>query len=263
MFDNIFDHIDGYLPNFLEMLIPRASTYAKHIDGLFDIITILVGFWFFLTLGYFFYLVFRYRARDGHKAEYVTGETHKQKLAVEVPHYLILVCDVVIIVFTFVVWHKVKIHVPEEIDEDVRVIAQQWAWTFEHAGADGLIETSEDNIIRVNELVVEEGKTYRYLLESKDVMHSFSVPVFRLKQDAVPGRVIQGWFEPNATGEWDIQCAEMCGVAHGIMGARIKIKNAEDFDAWLADNSPEGSKTEMLATLSTEDSQVKEDQNNG
>ena len=258
----MFDFLDFLLPDILGRLLPRASTYAKDIDGLFDIITILVGFWFTLTLGYFFYLVFRYRAKDGQKAEYITGETHSQKLAVEVPHYAILVCDVAIIVATFMVWNKVKIEMPEQIDDEVRVIAQQWAWTFEHTGPDGLWDT-EDDIVKVNELVVEEGKVYKYLLSSKDVMHSFSVPVFRLKQDAVPGRVIQGWFEPNATGEWDIQCAEMCGVAHGIMGARIKIKSSEDYKAWLAANAPEISKDEMLATNDKKDSQVKEERNNG
>ena len=63
-------------------------------------------------------------------------------------------------------------------------------------------------------------------------------PVFRLKQDAVPGRVITGHFKPILTGEWDIQCAEMCGVAHGIMGARIFIKSEAEHKDWLAANTP-------------------------
>jgi cytochrome c oxidase subunit 2 len=67
-----------------------------------------------------------------------------------------------------------------------------------------------------------------------DTLHSFSVPVFRLKQDAIPGRVITGWFEPTLPGEYDIQCAEMCGVGHGIMGARIFVETAEEHEAWLA-----------------------------
>ena len=74
---------------------------------------------------------------------------------------------------------------------------------------------------------------------SRDVLHSFSVPVFRLKQDAVPGRIIRGWFEalPNKTGEYDIQCAEICGIGHGIMGARIFVESPEEHAAWNAQHS--------------------------
>jgi cytochrome c oxidase subunit 2 len=59
------------------------------------------------------------------------------------------------------------------------------------------------------------------------------VPVFRLKQDAIPGRVITGWFKPTKTGEFDIQCVEMCGIGHGIMGARIFVETEEQHQAWL------------------------------
>jgi cytochrome c oxidase subunit 2 len=81
------------------------------------------------------------------------------------------------------------------------------------------------------------GKTYHYELISNDVLHDFSVPVFRLKQDAIPGRVMKGWFEPTEAGEWDIQCAEMCGIGHGIMGARIVIETPEEHAAWMSQNS--------------------------
>ncbi|MCH6255308.1 hypothetical protein MLD52_02025 [Puniceicoccaceae bacterium K14] len=244
----------------LEYLIPRASSYAGDIDRLFDVITYLVGFWFILTLGYFFYLVFRYRAKDGQKAEYITGETHKQKMAVEVPHYLILVCDAAIIILTFIVWHKVKIDKPE-VDEEIRIVAQQWAWSFYHAGPDGVLG-NDDDIPMVNELHVKKDVTYRFYLEATDVMHSFSVPVFRLKQDAIPGRIIEGWFQPTKTGEWDIQCAEMCGVAHGIMGARIFIETEEEHNEWMASVS-ELPSVNWVAKNEAKDLQEKEDKNNG
>ena len=70
----------------------------------------------------------------------------------------------------------------------------------------------------------------------QDYLHNFSVPVFRLKQDAIPGRVITGWFEPTKTGEYSIQCAEICGVGHGLMGARIFIEDAEQHAAWMQQN---------------------------
>ncbi len=90
----------------------------------------------------------------------------------------------------------------------------------------------------MNELHVEVDKTYHYKLESTDVLHSFSVPVFRLKQDAIPGRVITGWFKPIQAGEWDIQCAEICGIGHGLMGARIHIETPAQHAAWLMQESP-------------------------
>ena len=81
------------------------------------------------------------------------------------------------------------------------------------------------------------GQKYIFERESRDVLHSFSVPVFRLKQDAVPGRVITGWFQATKTGTHDIQCVEICGIGHGIMGARIKIETPAEHAAWVAQNS--------------------------
>ena len=72
------------------------------------------------------------------------------------------------------------------------------------------------------------------------MLHSFSVPVFRLKQDAIPGRVITGWFKPTMTGTYDIQCAEICGIGHGLMPARIVIETAEQHAAWMAENARRG-----------------------
>ena len=66
---------------------------------------------------------------------------------------------------------------------------------------------------------------------------SANFTVFRLKQDAIPGRIMKGWFEPTEAGEWDIQCAEMCGIGHGIMGARIVVETPEEHAAWVSQGS--------------------------
>ena len=89
-------------------------------------------------------------------------------------------------------------------------------------------------------LHVADGKTYHFLLESKDVLHSFFVPVFRLKQDAIPGRTITGWFKPTRAGQYDILCAEICGIGHGIMGARIVVDSPEQHAAWVQQHSTAG-----------------------
>ncbi|HSH14246.1 MAG TPA: hypothetical protein VLA15_10865, partial [Desulfurivibrionaceae bacterium] len=124
-----------------------------------------------------------------------------------------------------------------EAQSTIRVVGQQWGWVFQHPGADNQLDTSDD-ILTTDDLYVEQGKTYHFQLQSRDVVHSFSVPVFRLKQDAIPGRTITGWFEPTLTGTYDIQCAEICGIGHGVMGGRIHIQDAADHAAWVASSTP-------------------------
>ena len=220
----------------MEHLIGRVSTYAKDVDDLILLITVLVGFWFLLAEIVFFWLIFKFRAKDGVKAQYLDGSNPKHKRWVTIPHFLILGCDVVIIYFAISVWHRVKMTMPPA-DDTVRVYAQQWGWVFQHAGKDGKLDTADD-ITTGYDMHVEVNKTYHFELQSRDVLHCFSVPVFRLKQDTIPGRIIKGWFKADSAGEHDIQCAEMCGIGHGIMGARIHIETPEEHAAWIAANTP-------------------------
>ena len=220
----------------MERWIPNASSYAGDIDGLVLLITVLVGFWFFVAQGVFFWLIFRFRAREGVPAQYLTGKEKHVKRWINIPHVFIIMFDVVIIAAAIKVWVEVKQNLPPA-DEQVRVVGQQWVWTFVHAGGDGKLDTPDD-IVTTDDLHVEVGKTYHFLLESKDVLHSFSVPVFRLKQDAIPGRTITGWFKPTKTGSWDIQCAEICGIGHGVMTGRIHIENSADHGAWVQEHTP-------------------------
>jgi cytochrome c oxidase subunit 2 len=220
----------------IERYIPVGSTYAGDIDNLINLIFVLTGFWFVLCEVVFFWLIIRFKKKEGQSAEYVSGELPSQKRWITIPHLLVLVCDIFIIYGAVTVWYTVKQDLPPA-DETVRVIGQQWAWTFVHAGPDAKLDTPDD-IVKINELHLQKGRTYHYKLEAVDVMHSFSVPIFRLKQDAIPGRVITGWFEPTLEGEYDIQCAEMCGIGHGIMGARVHVEGAAKHAAWIASESP-------------------------
>jgi cytochrome c oxidase subunit II len=220
----------------IESLVPAASSYARHIDTLFSLIFWMVGFWFVLSEAVFFWLIIRFRKRDGVPAQYVTGELKSEKKWITYPHLLVLVCDVFIIYGAIRVWYEIKQDLPPA-QQTIRVIGQQWAWTFVDPGPDGKLDTPDD-IAKVNELHVQVDTLYHFQLESKDVLHSFSVPVFRLKQDVIPGRVITGWFTPTKTGEYDIQCVEICGIGHGLMGARIHIETPQQHAAWVAQNSP-------------------------
>jgi cytochrome c oxidase subunit 2 len=220
----------------IESLVPAASTYAADIDNVFTLIFVLVGFWFFLTQGIFLWLIVRFRKRDGVKAQYITGELKSEKRWISIPHLLVLVCDVFIIVGAVRVWYHVKQELPPA-QEVVRVVAQQWAWSFDHPGPDGKLDTPDD-IRTVDEMHVEVDKLYHVKMVSRDVLHSFSVPAFRLKQDVIPGREITGWFEPTKPGTYDIQCAEICGIGHALMPARIVVETPAQHAAWVASQRP-------------------------
>jgi cytochrome c oxidase subunit 2 len=220
----------------IEHYIEQASTYAADIDGLVLLVGLLVGFWFVLIEVVLLGLIIAYRKRPGVRAQYISGDEKHEKRWIAVPHELVLLCDVVIIIAAVRVWVDVKQTLPPP-DETVRVIAQQWAWSFVHPGADGKLDTADD-IKTVDELHVKVGQTYHFKLEARDVLHSFSVPVFRLKQDAIPGRVITGWFKPTRTGVHDIQCTEICGIGHAMMPARIYIQSESDYAQWASANAP-------------------------
>lgn len=227
----------------IERFLPAASTYASDIDGLIALVAIIVGFWGVLAELLLIGLVVAYREKPGVKAQYITGDQKHEKAWIAYPHYLVLVCDILIIFAAVRVWYTVKQDLPPP-DSTVRIISQQWAWTFVHPGPDNRIDTADD-IAMNDELRVEVNRVYHFMLESRDVLHSFSVPVFRLKQDAIPGRVITGWFEPTKTGMFDIQCTEICGVGHALMPARIVIESAAEHAAWIKSQRPDAS----LATL--------------
>lgn len=220
----------------IDRFLLQASTYAADIDGLILLIAVLVGFWLMLAEGMLFWLIFRFRERPGQKGKYITGNEKHLRRWVTIPHAFILVCDVFIIAASIRVWNDVKQQLPPA-DYEIRVIGQQWAWIFQNPGTDGVLDT-EDDIFMIDELHVEVGRVYHFKLESRDVIHSFSVPVFRLKQDAVPGRSITGWFQATREGEFDIQCAEICGIGHGVMAGRIFVENSFDHGTWLAANAP-------------------------
>ena len=213
----------------------QASTYAADIDRLILLIGVIVGVWFLLAEGIFFWLIWKFRAKPGERTQYLDGTEKHVKKWITIPHALVLVCDVFILVGAVRVWYDVKQQLPDA-DSTIRVIGQQWAWTFQHPGADNELDTGDD-IFTVNDLHVEVEKTYHFQLQSRDVLHSFSVPVFRLKQDAIPGRSITGWFTPTRTGEHDVQCSEICGIGHGVMAARIHIEDANTHAAWISRSS--------------------------
>ncbi len=215
--------------------IIEASTYAQSIDHLFLLIAALVGFWFIVAETVFFWLIFTFRKKEGHPTQHITGEEKHLVRWITIPHFLVIVCDIVILIPAIMVWYNVKEAMPPA-QQTVRVIGQQWAWSFQQPGPDGILDTADD-IRTVGDLHVTVNTTYHFELESRDVVHSFAIPSFRLKQDALPGRTITGWFRPNRVGTYDIQCTQICGIGHAMMAGRIIVETPQDHAAWLMHNS--------------------------
>ena len=140
----------------------------------------------------------------------------------------------------------------------IEVTAQQFAWNIRYPGADGkfgrtvpkLINdqsnpvgvdptdpASKDDVVSLNRMAIPVNRPIQLILRSKDVTHSFFVPVLRLKQDTVPGMAIPIHFKAMKTGEYEIACAELCGMEHFKMRGYLMVMSDEDFNAWLKDRA--------------------------
>jgi cytochrome c oxidase subunit 2 len=135
-------------------------------------------------------------------------------------------------------WHEIKQTLPES-RYTVHVTAKQFNWDITYPGPDGQFGTADDKTIE-NDLNVPVNEVVRLKLMSKDVIHSFFIPVMRFKQDMLPGREIWQWFEATKTGRWEIPCAELCGFGHSGMLGHITVHSADDYAKWVATQWPSG-----------------------
>ena len=119
----------------------------------------------------------------------------------------------------------------------VEVTAKQFNWEVVYPGPDGKFGTADDLKVE-NELNVPVGEVINIALKSKDVIHSFFVPVLRLKQDALPGRTIPVWFEATKAGEYEIPCAELCGFGHSGMKGFLIVRSKTDYAKWVQERWP-------------------------
>ena len=114
----------------------------------------------------------------------------------------------------------------------IGIHAKQFEWQVTYPGPDGQLGTADDFTVR-NQLHVPVGRNIVVVLTSEDVVHSFWVPVLRVKQDAVPGMTIRAWFQATVPGEYELGCAELCGMGHYRMRARVFIHTPAEFTAWM------------------------------
>lgn len=118
----------------------------------------------------------------------------------------------------------------------VEVNAQEWTWSIRYAGPDGAFNTADD-VLSLDEVRVPVGRPVLFELGASDVIHSFSLPAFRVKQDAVPGQLTRLWIEPARAGTFEIVCQQFCGVSHYKMRGTLVAMPEADFDAWLQEAS--------------------------
>ncbi len=232
-------------------LPPNISAHGAGIDQL---ITFLHYFMAVLFIGWGIYLVYcliAFRERPGHSAD-ITPKHFGVPKFLEIGIVLIEVC--LLVFFSYPIWAKVKTEFPNEKDAiRIDVTAEQFAWNIHYPGKDGVFgktsiekidgtnpigidrESAEgkDDLLVLNEMKIPVNKPVIVTLRSKDVIHSFAIPVMRVKQDAIPGMDIPIWFEAKETGQYEIGCAQLCGIGHYRMKANFTVLSQEDYDKWL------------------------------
>ncbi|HJZ58146.1 MAG TPA: cytochrome c oxidase subunit II [Gemmataceae bacterium] len=208
----------------------NVSTYGRDIDWLFHLIYWITGITFILVAVTMIAFIVIYRDRPGRRARYTHGSTPLEIAWTIVPALIL----VILTLLSVPAWSKIKMTMPQT-DFVLQVTAKQFNWQVTYPGADGKFGTADDKTL-LDEMHVPVNKIVRVNLKSQDVIHSFFVPQFRMKQDAVPGREIAQWFEVTKPGKYELPCAELCGFGHSGMRGWIYVHTKEDYDKWAAEN---------------------------
>ena len=215
--------------------------------------TVIITFWvtgvvFIALNGFLIWVIIRYRHRQGQKAHY---EPESKKLE----WWLTIITSAGVIAMLapgLWVWARI-VDVPDDA-AIVEVVGQQWHWSFRFPGEDGVLGQVEvaqmsvdnpfgmkpddpagrDDVLIANpELHLPVNQPYKFVLRSKDVLHNFTVPQFRVKMDLVPGMTPYAWLKPTLVGRYDIMCEELCGVAHFAMRGAVVVEEEDAFNDWL------------------------------
>jgi len=203
------------------------STFGPQIDSLFLLIFwITVVTWVLVTAAMIVFM-FKYRARPGHKATYIEGNPRLELIWTSATAIIL----VALALLSRSTWAEIKENGPPG-DVFYKVNAKQFNWEITYPGPDGKLGTADDVTVE-NDFHVPVNKVVRLDLTSKDVIHSFFVPNMRLKQDAVPGRIIHVWFDATEIGTYEIPCAELCGFGHSGMKGTLYVQSQSDYDAWI------------------------------
>lgn len=210
-----------------------VSTYAPAIDRLFYIVLGITGIVFVLVEATLLYCLIRYHGRPGRRAAYTHGNPLVEIIWTVIPALIL----VFLALYSQNVWSFIR-GTPPPYTLEVEVTAEQFAWNIRYPGPDGRLQTADD-ITTINQLHLPVNQTVLIHLTSKDVIHSFFVPQFRVKQDAVPGVRGRLWISSTKTGHYEIACAELCGLGHYRMRGFLTIESQAAFTQWLAETLQE------------------------
>jgi cytochrome c oxidase subunit 2 len=244
--------------NYTMGLPVAASTYAAGIDRSLHILHAGMILIFVLWAIFFTVCLVRFRSGVRPTASYAAS---KGGFASLIPDLAVLAFELwLVFVLGLPIWAQVKEDFPaDESANVVEMVAEQFAWGFQYAGPDGIVgkrdpkqisasntigldmndPNGKDDIVVLNELHVPLGKPTVLYMTSKDVIHSFFVPEFRVKQDVVPGMRSPLWFEPTMTGGFEIGCAQLCGLGHYRMRGTVVVHTPEEFENWKTERLKE------------------------
>lgn len=231
----------------------KAQPYAHTVDKLINWLHVFMVLLFVGWGSFFVYCLVKFRQRAGHKAETKPIKAKVSKYA-EVG---VAVFEAFLLIgLSIPAWASVKNDFPSEDKnpQHVRVLAEQFQWNFHYPGPDGIfgrtspqfLDTASNPLgldpsdphgkddIYATQLHVPLNRPVIADITSKDVIHSFFIPVLRIKQDAIPGMRIPIWFEAGQTGNYEIECAQLCGNNHYSMRALMVVQDEAAFDKWYA-----------------------------
>ena len=226
---------------------PLASNWSS-IDNAIIITFWVTGFVFVVLSLFLVYCLWKYRYQRNRRSEYKPEDKKLETILVVVS----AVAVAVLLAPGLSVWNN-YIKVPKDA-VTVEVLAYQWGWNYRLPGEDGVLgktnirNISDDNPYGLylndpygkDDLIVQDADLHlqldvnvKFLLRSIDVLHNFYVPEFRAKMDMVPGLVTYYWITPTKTGEYEVLCAELCGIAHYAMLGIISVDEEENYFNWL------------------------------
>jgi len=199
----------------------QGSTSANKIDTLYDVLLICSVPVFVLVMTIAIYSVVRFRAKPGDLGDGapIHGNTRLEVIWVTIPFLMVTA----LAIYGWITLDDIEAKQPNEMV--VNVTGQQFTWTFQYP--------SEK--LDAKELVLPVNRPIEFRIHTKDVIHSFWVPQFRLKSDAVPGLITKVRVTPNREGDFEVVCTELCGIGHSTMRQFARVVPASEFKSWVSD----------------------------
>jgi cytochrome c oxidase subunit II len=202
-----------------------ASTGAGNVDALYIFLVLLSSFVCAAIFAIILVFAVRYRRRRGVEAEQIEGSN-----ALEVT-WSVVPLGIFMVIFAWGALIYFQERTPPRGATEVYVVAKQWMWKLEHEGGQR----------EINELHVPVGRDVKMIMTSQDVIHSFYIPAFRIKQDVLPGRYTTAWFRATKPGVYHLFCAEYCGTQHSGMIGQIVVMEPAQYQGWLSGGTTGGS----------------------